>query len=85
MVILNRYQTYWSIKCAKVRLFSVNIKHISFLGLPWGALDTLDELKPVMDRDVQALVAELSPHKKHQMNQALGVAMRAFVALRSSC
>ena len=60
----------------------VDIKHISFLGLPWEALDALEELKPVMDRDVQVLVAELSPREKHQISQALGVAMRALVSLR---
>ena len=62
----------------------VDIKHISFLGLPWGALDTLEELKPVMDKDVQALVAKLSPLEKHQISQALGMAIRELVALRSS-
>ena len=62
----------------------VDIKHISFLGLPWGALDALGDLQPVMDRDVQALVAELSPREKHQMSQALGVAMHALLALRPS-
>ena len=62
----------------------VDIKHISFLGLPWGALDTLDELKPVMDRDVQTLVAKLSPLEKHQISQALGIAMHALLALRPS-
>jgi hypothetical protein len=28
----------------------VDIKHISFLGLPWGALDALVEMEPAMNR-----------------------------------
>ena len=28
----------------------VDIKHISFLGLPWGALDALFEMEPLMNR-----------------------------------
>ena len=62
---------------------SVDIKHISFLGLPWGALNALNELEPVMNRDVQVLMAELTAQEKYQMNQALGVAIRALLALRS--
>jgi hypothetical protein len=62
----------------------VDIKHISFLGLPWGALDALFELSPVMDRDVRALVTELSPQEKSQINKALGVAMQAIIALRTT-
>jgi hypothetical protein len=53
--------------------------------LPWGALDALNELEPVMDHDVRALVAALTPREKYQMSQALGVAMRALIALRPSC
>jgi hypothetical protein len=63
----------------------VDIKHISFLGLPWGALDALNELEPIMNNDVQALVAELSPQEKYQMNQALGVGMQALIAKRPAC
>jgi hypothetical protein len=62
----------------------VDIKHISFLGLPWGALDALNEIDPVMDQDVRALLAELSTREKSQMNQALGVAIRAIIARRRS-
>ena len=63
---------------------SVDIKHISFLGLPWGALDVLYGLEPVMDRDVQGLVAALTQQEKYMMNQALGVAIQALLALRPS-
>jgi hypothetical protein len=63
----------------------IDIKHISFLGLPWGALDALNELEPVMNRGVRELVATLSSREKYQINQALGVAMQALVALRPTC
>jgi hypothetical protein len=63
----------------------VDIKHISVLGLPWGALDALEELETVMDDDVRSLLEALSPQEKYQMNQALGTAMRAILALRLSC
>jgi hypothetical protein len=61
---------------------NVDVKHISFLGLPWGALDALKELEPIMNRDVQALMAALTPLEKTQLSQALCVAMRALIALR---
>jgi hypothetical protein len=63
----------------------VDVKHISFLGLPWGALDALNELEPIMNRDVRALVVELSPQEKYQINRALGVAMQALIAIRPAC
>lgn len=63
----------------------VDLKHISFLGLPWGALDALAVMEPVMNRDVRALVDELSPLEKSQIGQALGSALRALMALRSPC
>jgi hypothetical protein len=66
----------------KVRLFYVDIKYISILGLPWGVLDTLFELESVMERDVQALAAALTPQERSRMNLALGTAMRELIALR---
>ena len=60
----------------------IDIKHISFLGLPWGALDALNELEPVMEHDVRILMAGLSQREKAQMNQALGVAIRSVMELR---
>lgn len=63
----------------------VDLKHISFLGLPWGALDALAEMEPVMNRDVRALVAALTPTEKSQISQAIGAALQALLALRSPC
>ncbi len=60
----------------------VDIKHISILGLPWGVLDTLHELEAVVESDVQALVAALTPQEKSRMNLALGTAMRELIAMR---
>ena len=62
----------------------VDVKHISFLGLPWGALDALHELEPIMNHDVRALAAALTPLEKSQLSQALGAAMQALIALRSA-
>jgi hypothetical protein len=61
----------------------VDIKHISFLGLPWGALDALTEMEPVMNREVRTLVAALTPLEKSQISQALGAAVQALVTLRA--
>jgi len=63
----------------------VDLKHISFLGLPWGALDALSEIEPVINRDVRALVAALTPLEKSQISQAIGAALQALLALRSPC
>jgi hypothetical protein len=61
----------------------VYLKHISFLGLPWGALDALEELESVTNCGAQALVVKLTPLEKSQISQALGAALRALMALRS--
>ena len=63
----------------------VDLKHISFLGLPWGALDALSEMEPVINRDVRALVTALTPLEKSQISQAIGAALQALLALRSPC
>jgi len=60
----------------------VDIKHISFLGLPWGALDALSEIEPVMSHDVRAMVAKLTPLEKTQISHALGAALQAMLAMR---
>ncbi len=63
----------------------VDLKHISFLGLPWGALDALSEIEPVMNRDVRALLSVLTPLEKSQISQAIGAALQAMIALRAPC
>ena len=62
----------------------VDLKHISFLGLPWGALDALAEMEPVINHEVRSLVAALTPLEKSQISQALGAALQAMIAVRSS-
>ncbi len=63
----------------------VDLKHISFLGLPWGALDALSVMEPVMNREARSLVAALTPLEKSQIGQAIGEALQALLALRSPC
>lgn len=63
----------------------VDLKHISFLGLPWGALDALSEIEPVVNRDVRALLSALTPLEKSQISQAIGAALQAMIALRTPC
>ena len=60
----------------------VDIKHISFLGLPWGALDALHEMEPVIHPDVRALAANLTPQEKSRMSAAIGAAIQAVISLR---
>jgi hypothetical protein len=60
----------------------VDVRHISVLGLPWGALDTLSNLEPDFPANVQAILTELTATEKTQIGQAVGVAMRSLVALR---
>jgi len=60
----------------------VDIKHISFLGLPWGALDALAEMEPVMSSEIRSLVASLTPLEKSQISHALGAALQAMLAMR---
>ena len=63
----------------------VDLKHISLLGLPWGALEALADAEPVMECNVRSLVAALSPVEKAQISQALEAAFQALLALRSPC
>ena len=63
----------------------VDLKHISFLGLPWGALDALSEIEPMVNRDVRALLSALTPLEKSQISQAIGAALQAMIALRAPC
>ena len=60
----------------------IDIKHLSFLGLPWGAFDVLAKLASPIDTEFLTLVDRLSPMEKAHMNQALGEAMRGLLALR---
>ncbi len=63
----------------------VDLKHISFLGLPWGALDALAEMEPALNQETQALVATLSPQEKAQISQMVDTALRTLIEMRPSC
>ena len=60
----------------------LDIRHISVLGLPWGALDILADFETVTPGEAQALAADLSVLERSQIGQAVAVAMRSLISLR---
>ena len=60
----------------------LDVRHLSVLGLPWGALEVLTSLGPCLPIESQSLLEHLSDTEKTQIGQALGVAMRSLMALR---
>jgi hypothetical protein len=62
----------------------LDIRHISVLGLPWGALDALNGLEPCLPIEAKSLLERLSDTEKTQIGQALGVALRSLISLRQS-
>jgi hypothetical protein len=60
----------------------LDVRHLSVLGLPWGALEVLTDLEPCLPIEAQSLLEHLSDTEKTQIGQALGVAMRSLIALR---
>ena len=60
----------------------LDVRHLSVLGLPWGALEVLAGLEPCLPIEAQLLLEHLSDVEKTQIGQALGVALRSLVALR---
>jgi hypothetical protein len=62
----------------------LDVRHLSVLGLPWGALEVLAGLEPLcaLPIEAQLLLEHLSDVEKTQIGQALGVALRSLVALR---
>ena len=60
----------------------LDVRHLSVLGLPWGALEVLAGLEPRLPIEAQLLLEHLSDVEKTQIGQALGVALRSLVALR---
>jgi hypothetical protein len=60
----------------------MDVRHLSVLGLPWGALEVLAGLEPRLPIEAQLLLEHLSDVEKTQIGQALGVALRSLVALR---
>ncbi len=49
----------------------VDIKHISFLGLPWGGLEMLDKQKYDMSAHDQSFIQESHANKRRQMKQVM--------------
>jgi hypothetical protein len=62
----------------------LDVRHLSVLGLPWGAFEMLTRLGPSLSTDTQLLLECLSDAEKSQIGQALGVALRSLVAHRQS-
>jgi hypothetical protein len=60
----------------------LDVRHLSVLGLPWGALEALSGLEPDLPPEAQSLLGHLSETEKIQIGQALGAALRSLVALR---
>jgi hypothetical protein len=60
----------------------LDVRHLSILGLPWGALEVLAGLEPRLPIEAQSLLEHLSDVEKTQIGQALGVALHSLVAHR---
>jgi hypothetical protein len=60
----------------------LDVRHLSVLGLPWGALEVLTNLEPCLPDEMHSLLEHLSDTEKTQIGQALGVALHSLVALR---
>jgi hypothetical protein len=60
----------------------LDVRHLSVLGLPWGALEVLTGLGSCLPIEAQLLLEHLSDTEKTQIGQALGVAMRSLIAKR---
>jgi hypothetical protein len=60
----------------------LDVRHLSVLGLPWGALEVLTGLGPCLPIEAQALLEHLSDTEKTQIGQALGLALRSLINLR---
>jgi hypothetical protein len=60
----------------------LDVRHLSVLGLPWGALEVLTCLEPCLPIEAQSLMENLSETEKTQIGQALGVALHSLIALR---
>jgi hypothetical protein len=60
----------------------LDVRHLSMLGLPWGALDALTGLEHCLPVEARSLLLHLSLTEKYQIGQALGVALRSLINLR---
>ena len=62
----------------------LDVRHLSVLGLPWGALDALTGLGSCLPIEAKSMLEHLSDTEKTQIGQALGVALHSLVAHRQS-
>jgi len=60
----------------------LDVRHLSILGLPWGALEVLTGLGSCLPSEVKSMLDHLSDTEKIQIGQALGVALRSLIARR---
>ena len=60
----------------------LDVRHLSVLGLPWGALEVLTGLEPCLPTEAQSLLGYLSETERIQISKAQGVAARSLLALR---
>jgi hypothetical protein len=60
----------------------LDIRHISVLGLPWGALDILADFESVTPGEARDLAADLSVLERAQIGQAVAIAMRSLIIHR---
>ena len=52
----------------------LDVRHLSVLGLPWGALEALTGLGSCLPVEAKSMLEHLSDTEKTQIGQALGVA-----------
>ena len=62
----------------------LDVRHLSVLGLPWGALELLAGMESCLLIEAQSLLENLSDVEKTQIGQALGVALHSLIDLRQS-
>lgn len=60
----------------------LDVRHLSVLGLPWGALELLAGMEFCLPIEAQSLLEHLSNVEKTQIGQALAVALHSLVAHR---
>jgi hypothetical protein len=60
----------------------LDVRHLSVLGLPWGALEALTGLGSCLPIEAKSMLEHLSDTEKTQFGQAMGVALRSLINLR---
>lgn len=60
----------------------LDVRHLSVLGLPWGALEALTGLGSCLTIEAKSMLDHLSDTEKTQISQALGAALQSLINLR---